>query len=275
MQCVNDPDLHLFVQTLKDESSSQESTPPDIDSLQTITLSPGEELFHTGLCLNSNSRGTLTLNPTDAERWMLAAPVLHKIPGVRAYPWRIKFWSTHCPSDYPRKPTWKEKHTGDDTIVLVILFGSSIVYGGLHALAWNAPFSNSIEKNLWRVASAIVLGYGPVFFLFIQPLVDKPFRGGAQASLLHSFWTSLLLGGQDLWRRDRRRGKRYVGPSPTRQQSIINELVFRTGCLISYTLNIAFLFARIYLVWESFWGLFHAVPGVFSTPSWIGYFPHL
>lgn len=44
---------------------------------------------------------------------------------------------------------------------LLLGFGFvGLVYGGLHCVAWNVPFSSTIERDLWRLSSIVITGTG-------------------------------------------------------------------------------------------------------------------
>ena len=50
-------------------------------------------------------------------------------------------------------------------VQVMLLSALSCLYGGAHALAWNAHFPSNVEKLLWRVASCIVAGEGFILLL--------------------------------------------------------------------------------------------------------------
>ena len=50
----------------------------------------------------------------------------------------------------------------------------SLLYGGLHCIAWNAPFATDIGRLLWRISSLAVAGTGALFALLILWTHSKP-----------------------------------------------------------------------------------------------------
>ena len=101
---------------------------------------------------------------------------------------------------------------------------AGLLYGGLHALAWNAHFASHAEQLLWRVAVCIVAGTFP------------------------AIWILELLGDR----------------FPVSYWRITKVLV-----LLIYVLG------RAYLVVECFINLGHVPAGVYTTPSWTAYLPHI
>ncbi|KAI4115615.1 MAG: hypothetical protein LQ345_003831 [Seirophora villosa] len=70
----------------------------------------------------------------------------------------IKF-SRRCPnSDYG------EENRG---VIFLVLTVMSLIYGGLHALAWFANFNSTTEQLLWRISSCVVMGGLPIFYVLI------------------------------------------------------------------------------------------------------------
>ena len=117
---------------------------------------------------------------------------------------------------------------------------AAFVYGGLHLLAWNAPFHAPIYGLLWKtsgitIASLVVFPFLILFFLVCDTLRwgdSKPLKG------LFSFLAILIL-----------------------------------VCMLSFIL--LYIFARVYLVVESFPSLAYLPESVMVTPNFSLYFPHV
>lgn len=69
-------------------------------------------------------------------------------------------------------------HVGHIETMGVHVYGKSIfigfalaglVYGGMHLLAWNAPFRNSGIRGLWRASSLLLACSGPLLALHFVP----------------------------------------------------------------------------------------------------------
>lgn len=116
-----------------------------------------------------------------------------------------------------------------------IVFGFGIValvYGGLHALAWSAPFATPTERLLWRMSSCIVMG--GILARFVVTELDP--WGGFMLTLLA--WGGLESG--------------FIAHKLF-CYSILDWL-YRP---LSYLLPLAYVLARVYLVVECFINISH------------------
>lgn len=125
------------------------------------------------------------MSPPDVVRWRLA----HE--AIARYGLEHDIRSRHYTrSDiYDAKPRVKARI--NDVLSLFgsrpmeVWFGFAVAglfYGGLHLLAWNAPFSSRIEQILWRVAASSVT-ITPLIFTPFVLIFDRKFRG--HGSRLH------------------------------------------------------------------------------------------
>lgn len=126
-----------------------------------------------------------------------------------------------------------------------LLIAASALYGGLHLVAWSAPFPSYTQRLLWRISAVIVTASGlPIGVLFVAfGNVTKT------AHMIHRrtvwmtiFWIMLHL-------------------------TVIPALAF-------LLLGI-YVVARAYLLVECFISLAYSPPGVFSVPNWAAYVPHI
>lgn len=230
-----------------------------------IVLFRQEELLNTGICYNPiYANGTLLAGPPDGgpflmssidiERWILASSFL-RIPNQAHINSSVK-------SDPPAN--WDGFEYDDNRILWVILIFVSWVYGGLHVLAWNAPFHSSVETILWRFSAIAIMAYAimlGLLTLYLHTTLDLR-RRYFQSKGKHKYYMVakiLTYSFENLW---------YVvrGGSPS-----------DCGCLDFFMviLNLAYMFGRAYLVVECFLNLFHSDPGMFQQPQWSVYFPHL
>jgi hypothetical protein len=121
-----------------------------------------------------------------------------------------------------------------------------ILYGGIHLLAWNAPFHSKHEQILWRT-SGILVTRTLVVLLFL-------FRGFINI-------VSCLLSGS-------RKGKERA--SPYQRSSVATWL----GIILLWASVIVYAFARLYLVLECLISLPFVPAEVYVQPPWSRYIPH-
>lgn len=212
--------------------SDPESTPST-----RVKVELGKDETHAETSIQ-NLHETITLYGEDIRRWTLAADLLKaSLPDnneesqnriVR----RSRNWPTIDlrPGDFD----WK---------LLVALNASSVLYGGLHALVWNADFINRAQQHMWRLASSFVICFVPLStcVLLIEDL--------------------LTVGGE------------YKFKVMTR----VNKFMYRYQLwqiFLASGLG-AYMWARVYLVVESFISLGHSPAGVYDLPLWSSYVPHI
>jgi hypothetical protein len=224
--------LELFPSFRKSDSSSDPETTPNTR----VKVQLKKDQIYAQTCIQ-NLHETITLYGEDVRRWTLAAELLKTSQLAEETPVdtlvrRSRNWPTIDlrPGDFD----WK---------LLVALNISSILYGGLHALAWNADFINTAQEHMWRLASSFVICFVPLStcVLLIEDL--------------------LTVGGE------------YKFKVMTK----INRFMYRFYMWqIFLALGLgAYMWARVYLVVESFISLGHSPAGVYDLPSWSSYVPHI
>jgi hypothetical protein len=137
-----------------------------------------------------------------------------------------------------------------ETVAAFIGFSvAGILYGGLHLLAWTAPFHSRTHAVLWRVTAVNI---------------------AASGVYCAAIWVNCRF--ERLW--DRR--KRHLLSRPLRLAvGSVSAAVF-VLLLILFVLAILFyLFSRAFLVVECFMSLASLPPEVFQQPEWSSYFPHI
>lgn len=114
-------------------------------------------------------------------------------------------------------------------------------YGGLHLLAWNAPFASTAESVLWKSSGTVVASSG-ILYLSISILfkTSQHIRDGPKPG---SGW---------LWR---------LG-------EVFSFVAVFTGALV-------YIFARAYLTIECFLQLVRLPDSAYQLPSWSQYYPHI
>ena len=159
---------------------------------------------------------------------------------------------------------------------LVLLFLLGMVYGALHLSLWNYKFATNVEKVSWRLSCVTITAY-PAFFNFTF-LMYVPMRLTPRVRIGY-------------------RERRYIShlrEENAKSKSILKKYSFsicweymRTGLDCGATMllflfmilvaivGLVFVFARIFLVVESFISLRHVPMGVYLNVGWVKYIPHL
>ena len=136
---------------------------------------------------------------------------------------------------------------------------AGLLYGGLHMLAWNAPFSSDLEQILWRVAASSVT---------TAPLILTPialiFGNGA-----------LIRGVEDLTTMFRGHNVERVDGRAEYWARVTAVLFSLPFFAVSPLLWFTYVLGRVYLVVECFRNVAHLPEGVFQKVSWSGYVPHI
>ncbi|KAL2029303.1 hypothetical protein VTO58DRAFT_108495 [Aureobasidium pullulans] len=94
-----------------------------------------------------------------AERLERTFKSRYRIESHRPSSHRIKNWSIS--SDSVGVAVQFEEPLSSITLSVVAL-----VYGGLHLVAWNAPFNTRIEGILWKISGISVASIGPVSIVY-------------------------------------------------------------------------------------------------------------
>ena len=132
-----------------------------------------------------------------------------------------------------------EDFTTELFAALVAFTLAGFSYGAIHLLAWNAPFTSPMQRQLWQISAISVAASGPALLGF-------------------KLW---LVGCERLIRYLHMRKREMWLSSPA------------LGYGIAYSL--LYLFARTYLVVECFISLAYLPDVVFQQPQWTYYFPHI
>ena len=257
------------------------------NDMSTFTLESGELLDGTGLRLRSLSEhkkssiwpslpkfwgkepdlpehlSRLNFTAQDARRWKMAWQAIQACkmidlqnPGDENISSRLQI------NSLPRLVTercrdWPD--TGDIFGQTAITLGFSVtafIYGGLHALAWSAPFKSFTEQLLWRTCACAVMGCLPILFVLnaIMAYLHENH---------HNLWEESIMvylqeKHHDSWK------------------EFISDWTIHLLLVLAFVLVIwAYFLARIYLVIECFINLSHLPAGVYDVPNWSAYFPHI
>jgi hypothetical protein len=151
------------------------------------------------------------------------------------------------------------KDDSDQSLAIWLGFSfAGLVYGGLHLLAWDAPFPSHVEDKLWRSSGTLLAFSGFICTLFFLLLFSFMFC--AQLVNGTSFWQNL---------------KTLLG----RSYKLLMVSVYFIGIsIVSLSVGafiIAYVAARGYLVVESFLQLVHLPDSAYTLPKYSQYFPHI
>lgn len=145
------------------------------------------------------------------------------------------------------------------TLALTLMLPAA--YGGVHLAAWSWTFPTAVERLLWRVSSLMIAGMTPaviavfansIFLSFavrntasyIRRIRDRNTNGNARRESVP--WDSQL-------------------PGPVAAILMASMVVLVVSCM----------FARLYIVVESFIGLRLVPIGAYLTPFWLEMIPHV
>lgn len=166
---------------------------------------------------------------TRYERWKLLWSLLQQFPSYKVYQFQdvaaggVSMKRFAIPTD-------------SYVVGLLGLTLPGLIYGGLHALAWNAALPTGAELLLWRV-SVVVIATGGFAFAMSASLIDEIDKLGARKTIQTALETINIL------------------------------------CLV--LLVLIYFSARAYLIVESFRALPYSPSGVYELPQWSAYFPHI
>ncbi|KAK3955675.1 hypothetical protein QBC32DRAFT_367538 [Pseudoneurospora amorphoporcata] len=181
------------------------------------------------------------------------------------------------------------------------IFG--LIYGGLHCVAWNAPFFTEIEKTLWRISSlTITATIIPVFlvasWIVFPPFWQDPFGRiteihtvlqNMQANAKPEDWISLLISWvmwiipirkivrllPQPWEgfdQDMIKGLAHVAYMLLLILFFLYKVIFDTSVIL---LLVFYTLTRLYLVVVCFINLAHLPDSAYLVPNWSRYVPHI
>lgn len=164
---------------------------------------------------------------------------------------------------------------------------TGLVYGGLHCLAWDAPFPTDMERLFWRISSVTVTSTGLLIALGFSWAVMPPFWTeyyGTRDRLFRSYRLILDVAGI----RKRSEKERPYRAHPLAEKEIwfwqspldkkLTKLVFVLKIIFDIMIVLCAVFyalARLYLVVECFISLAHLPEAAYQVPRWSQYVPHI
>ena len=246
-QKVNVIDSEMFYEKRPGSRPASEGESPvkisieDLKARQQRTFLPHNvELQPTGL---SYKLGDVKLSKSDILRWVLAMALL-KDEEAEARQANSSAESRDCVTDRVSDlPPLDLDPNHLDWHLLLAFNISSMLYGGLHALAWNSDFGSDSRKFLWRLSTIGVMGFFAISTLILyieRMLFHKPKAENMALKASHFVLYRLELAG----------------------------IMFCAGFL-------TFLAARTYLLVECYITLTDLPKEAYNMPQWTRFIPHL
>ena len=197
------------------------------------------------------SASGLELSPSTIKRWDLASTAAKLHPILMESHKMLEHCNGQCLHFASQElltvsvPNWP----GDDLlrnvgglVVGMVLWLASLLYGAIHAAAWNDAFPTNTEAWLWRLSSCYIAFCGLIWVL-LNYIVQK-------YQPVNNFWEGWMDGKGTWW-----------------QNALIGPPVLICG--------LSFFFARGFIVVEAFISVRSLPMEAYSTPSWTQVFPHL
>ncbi|KAK4215436.1 hypothetical protein QBC37DRAFT_459012 [Rhypophila decipiens] len=155
---------------------------------------------------------------------------------------------------------------------MTVFMIAALVYGTIHAAAWNGHFASQNEALLWKISCIYVAGFGCLATLAMGGFVMV-------CGIIQSYYASMTQvpsKGNVVW-------EYIIVPLTRAGIYILDSLpdwciyvaVWLALCIIIAPTLIFYLFCRSFLVIEGFIGLRSLPAEAFRTPDWTQYLPHL
>ena len=261
-----------FHRCLTEVTDSTEQCRPGFQRL-TLPLSESDEcqgVFFDHYIERANGGGqglaektiTVDISETDIRRWQLLSTVTLQNGDPDADP--EESLSDRMPN-FPRLNGIRKGRS-----LYIGLTFTGFVYGGLHCLAWNAPFATRLETLLWRISSiAIMSTFVPVLLFYLWELWNDNMR------INGPLWAHIRIRAHRLfqdpnfagWRSSRKIASLLYFIGKATLQILLNFTVY---CAAGF-----YCLARVYLVVECFINLAHLPDSVYQAPVWSQYVPHI
>ncbi|KAK1782983.1 hypothetical protein QBC45DRAFT_175388 [Copromyces sp. CBS 386.78] len=182
--------------------------------------------------------------------------------------------------------------SGDRYITFYVGFGLfGLIYGGLHCVAWNAPFVSDLKKSLWRVSSVAIACTSlllvllsvwtrfPPFWLKPAKMLELTLEVYEGLNLFYGKSMRVLgmSAGRNCWAVIVLLGALVRGALAA---LIVLQVIVFFVVKICYDLAVTgllalYVLARSYLVIISFVNLAHLPDSAFVVPNWSKYVPYI
>ncbi|KAL2072183.1 hypothetical protein VTL71DRAFT_11526 [Oculimacula yallundae] len=263
--------------------ATHQTSPESPAIAQTILESgqalPGTNMKYRRLCGPDH----LHLSAIDVLRWQLASARAQTLDVSQSR----GFWSdqrivSRCKNGF--------QFTGlsprDRLLAWSILVLASIIYGGLHALAWYVTFGSHTERFLWRLSASSVMSYGFVatVYLFLDEFYEaldlfSIIVPSDSSSMRENFFNVQRRLLETLGLEKYLFSKNPIIRWCSKLQAGLLVLVCCVARILflwaTFFGSFLYLAARVYLVVECFISLFRSPPDLYEKPVWASYFPHI
>ena len=172
----------------------------------------------------------------------------------------------HRIPNWPFSETYGPTFAGKKSLHIGVAL-SSLLYGGLHLLAWPAHFSTMQQALAWRISGVAIISGSPALVIYAMlGWIYKPDDMHTTWKHSTSNWMKALEKLRRVisrwWQRCEEKGEAFWFGA-----SSIVILVLSTFCLL-------YVVARVYLIVEAFISLGQCPEQVYMEPEWSRYFPH-
>ena len=136
------------------------------------TQKPDPSLMTRNLLLSGDMATRVKANKTstaaDRLRVELATTAAVTLPvekGEDILKWRIPNWQAELNYSIGAFIIGEYDLDRESVAFIVAATAAGLMYGGIHLLAWNAPFSSSAQRILWRLSGIVIAASGPSLLL--------------------------------------------------------------------------------------------------------------
>lgn len=226
------------------------------------------------------SSKSLHYHSSDRRRWALAVSAWKKyedMPDFNLLRDRMRNWPVDFHGgaifDFIYEPISEVDKDG-----LVVFFAftlAGLLYGGIHLLAWKAPFTSNVHRSLWRISAITVTSSGPTLLILLGTtrLVYKLYKTLSPLDWFDSIYTEGSYVFRKLFRRH------YWAFATVKYVVSIFYFILFVSCfswvLVCLAGMVFYLLARTYIVVECFISLAYLPEPVFQQGRWTLYFPHI
>ncbi|RSM09198.1 hypothetical protein CEP52_004258 [Fusarium oligoseptatum] len=263
-----DADNELQIHIWEDDTKIQTQTQPAGSGKQRIHFQPDPTVPAT-----ESPPPFIELADRDIRRWKLALRELCKLREHRDSFSDFRKSRNYLADRMQNLPRFDGVRRSWPLYLVLSTIG--FIYGGLHCLAWNAPFATNLERLLWRLSSVTVSAIGVlILLLYTWELAPPIWRNlgdsiNTVGNLIYdNTWRkiqNLLHHPWDGWIKN-------IGIFSLTPVLLLFRALYDVsivGFILLYCL------ARVYLVVECFINLAHLPDSAYLLPKWSQYVPHI
>lgn len=249
--------------------------------METTTQSSGEDVHS----YTRNLPAIFHLNERDIRRWRLAGEAMRKY-GLSKPDTTLYLVTLKPVSESSGLFVTEDRNS---IISMTATLGFALVaaaYGGLHALAWNAPFPTRRELKLWRGSTVIIVSPAAMFLAFIlssyvvitgayvvRLLRQKKAPSGTNDS---SATGPPARPVSDPKPKTAERPRFTFWPILRSTFKVLGKVVECLWVILGPNILFFFYFpARVYLVYESLRTVFFLPPDAYKSADWTSHLPHI